>query len=330
MTTVSVVVPCYNEENTIQKLLSAIYTQTFPHQDVEVVIADGRSTDQTRKKIDEFSLKHPDMKIIVVDNPRRVIPSGLNRAIEIATGEFIVRLDAHSIPSSDYLQRCISALRSGMGENVGGIWKIVASRNSTIAQAIAIAAAHPLGVGDAIYRVGGVAQEVDTVPFGAFRRDYLLAIGMYDERLHTNEDYELNVRIHQSGGRIWFDPNIQSIYLSRSNLLALAQQYWRYGFWKAQMIKRYPRTIRWRQALPPAFVAVLMGLVSASPFVPVCWWAFLILSGIYLLTIFAVGLQTSIKYSKLAFVYSMPAAIIAMHVPWGTGFLWSLLQSRLS
>ncbi len=125
MPIVSIIVPCYNEESTIRLLLDAIYSQTFPREAMEVVIADGMSADWTRERVAAFQQEHPDLSVRLVDNPRRIIPAALNCAIQAARGEFIVRLDAHSMPHKDYVERCIAALRDGRGDNVGGIWEIM-------------------------------------------------------------------------------------------------------------------------------------------------------------------------------------------------------------
>ncbi len=217
MSEVSIIVPCYNERNTIQLLLKACIEQTFPIEQMEVIIADGMSDDGTREQIIEFQAKHPEIPIRLVDNPRRSIPSGLNRAIEAAAGEFIIRLDAHSVPYPDYVERCVSDLKAGLGDSVGGIWVIRPQDGGWQARAIAIAASHPLAVGDALYRFTAVAQEVDTLPFGAFRKNLIDMVGAFDESLQTNEDYEFNVRLRKSGGRIFLDPEIRSVYYARSN-----------------------------------------------------------------------------------------------------------------
>src|SRR4030043_1565159 len=222
MINVSVIVPCYNEAETIQKLLDAIYGQTHPKNELEVVIADGLSTDHTRSKIVDFQLNHPALEIRGIDNLLRVIPSGLNRAIEAAKGKYIIRMDAHSIPNCDYIQNCIKGLEEGLGDNIGGIWKIQPGASTWIAKAIAIAVSHPIGAGDARYRIGGTAQEVDTVPFGAFHRELINQIGMFDETLLTNEDYEFNARLRQHGGKVWLDPSVHSIYYARPTLRELA------------------------------------------------------------------------------------------------------------
>ncbi len=264
--TVTVIVPCFNEEATIGALLSAILKQTFPTDRLEVVIADGLSRDRTRDEIARFKSQNPLLRIDVIDNDERTIPSGLNRAIQASSGSIVVRLDAHSIPIPEYVERCVLALEQGLGDNVGGVWTIVPGGSGAIARGIAAAAAHPLGAGDALYRLGGSARAVDTVPFGAFRRELLSKVGGFDERLLTNEDYEFNFRVRQGGGRVWLDPSIRSEYVARRTLPELARQYWRYGFWKFRMLIRHPRSIRWRQALPPIFVLTILGLVALLPF----------------------------------------------------------------
>jgi glycosyltransferase involved in cell wall biosynthesis len=325
MIDVSVIVPCYNEEARIQTLLEAIYGQSYPRNQIEVVIADGISTDHTRAVIDNFKSSHPDLEIRVVDNARHAIPSGLNRAIEAANGMYIVRLDAHSIPCCDYIQNCIQGLIDGRGDNIGGVWKIQPGSSTWIAKSIAIATAHPIGAGDARYRIGGVAQEVDTVPFGAFKKDLINHIGMYDETLLTNEDYEFNARLRQSGGRVWMDPTISSIYFSRSNLRELARQYWRYGYWKAQMLGRYPKTLRWRQILPPAFVLALLSLGVLSLVMELARWLLAIIVILYTIIIFGIGIQMSLKHKGFSYAIGIPLATATIHLSWGAAFLWGLV-----
>ena len=326
MPTVSIIVPCYNEQATIPLLLEAICQQTFPLEEMEVVIADGLSNDDTRGAIAEFQRQHPRLAVRVVDNARRIIPAALNRALEAAQGEFIVRLDGHSMPAQDYVERCVSALQAGCGDNVGGVWLIRPGSSGWIAQAIAVAASHPLGVGDARYRVGGQAQAVDTVPFGSFRRALTAKIGMFDETLLTNEDYEFNVRVRQSGGRVWMDPEIQIVYFARPTLAALASQYLRYGYWKAQMLRRYPETLRWRQFIPPAFVASLAILALLAPWLAPAAWLLAAELGVYAAALLAAGLHAAIKNRQPLLIFGLPLAIATMHFTWGAALLWGLLR----
>ena len=325
MPAVSVIVPCYNEQNTILLLLEAIYAQTYPRSQLEVVIADGISTDKTRQQIGEFQAGHSDLVVRIIDNPKRTIPSGLNQAIRSARGELIVRLDAHSVPQPDYVARCVSALEQDLGDSVGGVWEIRPRDDGWQARGIALAASHPFGVGDAHYRFTNTAQVVDTVPFGAFRRSLLERVGYFDEELLTNEDYEFNVRIRQAGGKIWLDPAIRSVYFARQNLAELARQYGRYGYWKARMLRRYPGTIRWRQALPPLFVLSLLVLLLLAIWWPVSRLIFVIESAGYAVILLLAGIQLSRKNHDWKLIFSVPLAIATMHLAWGSAFLWSLV-----
>jgi succinoglycan biosynthesis protein ExoA len=326
MPSVSIIIPCYNEQKTIRKLLEAIYAQTFPHNNLQLIIADGMSTDGTRAEISSFADSHPDLHIAVVDNLKRHIPAGLNYALKEARGEIIVRLDAHSMPFPDYIERCVADLQSGFGENVGGVWEIRPGTKTWIAQSIAFAAGHPLGVGDALYRHSDKPALVDTVPFGAFKRDLLAQVGFYDETLLTNEDYEFNARIRKSGGKVWLDPSIRSVYFARATLSGLAKQYFRYGFWKWRMLRRYPNTLRWRQALPPLFELSIIVLGIGGTFLPLFRVLLAAEILVYLFTMIVAGVQSANNHKKLSLVLGLPMAIAIMHISWGTGFLWSMIM----
>ena len=326
---VSVIVPCYNEQSTIRLLLDALHQQTYPRAQMEVIISDGMSQDRTREEVAAFQKDFPDLEVRLVDNPRRNIPSGVNRGIEAARGEIIVRFDGHARPYPDYVEKCVQAHREGRGANVGGVWEIHPGADTWIAKSIAVAAAHPLGVGDALYRHAKQAAEVDTVPFGSFHRRLIEKVGSFDEKLLTNEDYEFNARVRKSGGKIWLDPSIRSIYFSRGTLSELIQQYWRYGFWKWRMLRGYPETLRWRQALPPAFVLSLIVLIVLSIFIP---FAKVVLAAelvVYLSILLVAGFYAALQKRKAYLIAGLPLSILAMHIAWGSGFLWSILSSGI-
>ena len=327
MPTVSVIVPCYNEQWTIGLLLDALYAQTFPRAEMEVIIADGRSQDGTRAAITAFQRAHTDLCVYIVDNPDRTIPAALNHALAAAAGEFIVRLDAHSMPRPDYVARCLAALQAGSGDNVGGVWDIPPRTPRWAARSIAAAAAHPLGVGDALYRYAERPQAVDTVPFGAFRRTLIADIGPFDETLLTNEDYEFNTRVRLAGGRVWLDPAIRSTYFARASFGALARQYWRYGFWKLRMLRRYPQSIRWRQAAPPLFVFLLLLLGLLAIFFPAARILLSLQLGFYAALLLAAGVYSAWRRRTADLALGVALAIAVMHLSWGAGFLWSLVSS---
>ena len=326
MTSVSIIIPCYNEEKRIRFLLDAIFAQTYPRALLDVTISDGHSSDGTRAVIAAFQREHPDLRLQVVDNNAQNIPASLNNAMRACAGEVIIRLDAHSGPYPEYVARTVAALEAGLAENVGGVWEIRAGAETWVARSIAVAAAHPLGVGDALYRHATQAAYVDTVPFGGWRRTLLDQIGGYDETLLANEDYEFNTRIRQAGGKVWLDPAIRSVYFARATFGALAKQYQRYGFWKWKMLRRYPGTLRWRQALPPLFVlSLLMGLVLTI-FAPLFGVLLLLELLLYfgILTVF--GLRAALQSKEAFLVFGLPFAIAVMHLNWGGGFLWSMVK----
>ena len=322
--TVSVIIPCYNEEDSITDLLIAIYEQSFPRDEIEVIISDGMSTDATREKIADFANEFPDLQLTVIDNRKKTIPSGLNQAIQAANGEYIIRLDAHSNPHPDYITRSIKALEGGLGDNVGGVISIQAASQGWISQSIAIAAGHPLGVGDARYRIGSEPGEVETVAFGAFRSELIDKIGLFDETLLANEDYEFNVRIRKAGGKIWLDPAIQANYIARSTLRELSVQYWRYGYWKLRMLTRYPETFRWRQ-ISGLFVLSWLVLGTLSIWFLAARWLLAAEAVIYGGALILAGMRAGTDKKSLLLGLGVPLAIATMHFSWGSGFLWSLI-----
>jgi glycosyltransferase involved in cell wall biosynthesis len=323
---VSIIVPCYNEENTIRELLESICQQTYPLEKMEVIIADGKSEDHTREKIQEFQQSHPQIHLKIIDNPRRIIPSALNLAIQAASGEIILRLDAHCHPMHDYVARSVEDLLQGKGKNVGGLWIIRPGAETWIAKSIAISASHPLAVGDARYRYSNQEGSVDTVPFGAFWKDYLVDLGGYNDELLTNEDYELNTRIRKRGDIVWFDPNIRSIYYSRPTISGLAKQYWRYGYWKCKMLKKFPGSLRLRQAIPPLFVAGWLFLGIAAIFSQIFQLLLALMVLLYILALLVISLPAIFKEKDLTLIFGLPISIATMHFCWGAGFLWSLFR----
>ncbi|MEI6289459.1 MAG: glycosyltransferase family 2 protein [Chloroflexota bacterium] len=324
--TVSIIIPCLNEEKRIKFLLDALIIQTYPKDRMNITIADGFSTDGTREIIKNFQEKNPELKISVIDNTVGTIPAGLNFAINNSKGEIILRLDAHSAPYPDYVERSVQCLEDNKGDNVGGIWEIKPGADTIFGRSIAAAASHPLGVGDAYYRHASSSSLVDTVPFGCYRRKLVETVGLYDETLLANEDYEFNARIRKYSGKIWLDSAIRSIYYSRPDLLSLAQQYFRYGFWKYKMLQRYPKTLRWRQALPPLFVSglvltFLLVLINSS-----FGWLLLFEVISYFSLLLAGSILSAVHKNDYFMLLGVPLSIACMHFSWGSGFLVSLFS----
>jgi succinoglycan biosynthesis protein ExoA len=324
---VSVIIPCYREEKTIGQLLRALRGQTYPVDRMEVVVADGLSDDRTREELGVFSQSFPELRLRVVDNPDRIIPAALNRAIRASKGVILLRLDGHSEPEPDYVETCVRLLEEGKGDMVGGGLNIVPRDGSWAARSIAAAVSHPAGVGDAHFRFSNRAQEVDTIAFCAFRREWIDRIGYYDETLRTNEDYEFNSRFRHAGGRIWLDPSSRTRYFPPATFSALVSQYWRYGFWKAKMARRRPRTLRWRQILPPSGVLMAGALLFGGFCCREAWW---VLGGcvlLYSVVLGLVGIDTSLRRQDRGVAIGVPVAILLMHWIWGAAFLAGLFST---
>jgi GT2 family glycosyltransferase len=279
--------------------------------------------------VQEVAARYKDLRVRIVDNPDRSIPAALNRAIEVAKGDVLIRLDAHSIPAEDYVRRCLEVLQSTGAANVGGMWEIRPRGQGWMARAIARAASHPLGAGDARYRIQGAPGEVDTVPFGAFRREWIERVGPFDESLLTNEDYEFNYRLRKAGGKVWFDPTIRSTYFARTTLSELWSQYARYGYWKARMLVRHPGSLRWRQALPPVFVALTVVGLGASLWWPPARWLLGIQWLAYGVILGGAGLMGAIRHKDAPLIAGLPAAWLTMHFAWGLAFWWGVVEGVL-
>lgn len=324
--TVSVVIPCLNEARHLPGVLAALAAQSF--QGFEVVLADGGSEDGTLDTARRWAQANPRIPLRIVPNPHRHIPHALNLGIAAAQGDVIVRLDGHSEPEPEYIAQCLRALAETGADMVGGAWDIQPGAATVTAEAIALAVRSPLGAGDAAYRLGApVAREVETVPFGCFHKGLWRRLGGYSEALLTNEDYEFATRLRQAGGRVWYTPLIRSHYHARATLRELARQYWRYGWWKAQMLKRHPRSLRLRQALPMAWVLAaglaLLGL-ALWPALAALWLLPWLVYG----AVIAAGAVQLARWRHWRLVGPLFAAFGVIHFGWGLGALAGLILGR--
>ncbi|HLA11554.1 MAG TPA: glycosyltransferase family 2 protein [Pyrinomonadaceae bacterium] len=327
--TVSVVIPCYNEERFIGKALDQLADQC-ESDCYEIIVVDGLSEDRSRAVIDEFRMRRPDVSVLLVDNPARNIPTALNLGIAAARGNIIARMDAHAVPSQGYIRRCVEVLHSGTVGAVGMPCMVRAGADTLIARAIAAAVSHPFGIGDAKYRLGsgGPAQEaVDTVAFACFRKSLWKELGGYDESLHTNEDYDFNYRVRRSGRQVILDRAGHCDYFARPTLKTLASQYNRYGGWKAEMIRLHPRSTKLRHLVAPLFVASIVVLGATGIFWKVAWWVLFVEVVTYLICALLAGWRASKKFSDgLRMVAVMPVVFATIHLTWGANFVFRLLM----
>lgn len=299
--------------------VDAVLSQDCPAA-LEVVLAVGPSSDDSRQIAEQYAGADP--RVRVVGNPEGTTAAGLNRAIAASTGDVVVRVDDHAVLPPGYVRRAVTLLEATGADNVGGMQQAVG--RTAFERAVAAAMASPFGVGDARFRTGGPPGPTDTVYLGVFRRAALHRVGGFDETLRRNQDYELNYRLRATGGTIYFHPDLQVTYRPRSSLRALARQYYEYGQWKQIVVRRHPRSLRWRHLVAPAALLVnagglAVGLVGRREG--------LVAPGAYTAAVLAASVVEGRRLEARARAW-LPPVFVTMHVAWGLGFLQAAGQSR--
>ena len=348
---VTVIMPVRNEAALIKRSLGAVLAQDYPHDRMEVIVVDGMSDDGTRGIVQEIieNGKHqsgaydrpgtkPDTReenecvpaadytfpVVLLDNPSLVVPPALNIGLRHSRSDVVVRVDGHCEIAPDYVLRCVEELRRTGAECVGGA--IVTVGRTQVAQSIALAQSSFFGVGGAAFRTGrSTAGYVDTVAFGAYRREVINRLGGFDEELVRNQDDEFNSRLIHSGGRIWLSPSIRSLYHSRSSLTRLWHQYFQYGFWKVRVLQKHPRQMRLRQFAPPTLMAGLLVGALFSPFSTALLYSWLALLGFYAIANSAASLWAAHKHGWRHLPF-LPVAFFSLHCSYGLGFLAGLVK----
>jgi cellulose synthase/poly-beta-1,6-N-acetylglucosamine synthase-like glycosyltransferase len=318
---VSIVIPCYNEERFIGEVLAQLAAQYEPAR-AEIIVVDGRSTDQTRAVVEACAARLDRLSVRLIDNPARHIPVALNLGVAAARGEIIARMDAHAAPSANYLRRAVELLGTDEQLVVGMPCHIHPAVDTLTARAVAIVVAHPFGIGDAQYRIAhdGGPRAVDTVPFGVFRKSLWQRLGGFDETLLANEDYDFNYRVRRDGGRVVLDTAAHTVYYARPTIAALAAQYWRYGRWKAQMLRLHPASMRWRHAVAPMFVATLAALALLGFGWRPAWLLLLVALVTYACPALAFAYQAARRKGDLKLLAPVLSAFFVVHCAWGGGF----------
>ena len=252
-TIVSIVIPMRNEEKYIGKCLDSLLAQEWDGGPLEVVVVNGESEDGSKQIVENMMPIFPRLKLL--DNSRRITPVSLNIGVKAATGDVIIILGAHSYVAKDFVSKNLHFLDTMAVDCVGG--SISPVGDTYQGEAIALAMSSPIGVGNAFYRYSKVQRLVDTVQFGAYRREIFYRIGYFDEELVRNQDFELNHRIVSTGGRILLAPQVHGYYVVRSSIPKLFKQYFDYGFWKTKVISKEVGAFRLRYQIPPIFIMAL-------------------------------------------------------------------------
>lgn len=316
--------PVRNEADFIAQSLGAVIAQDYPHSQMEILIADGMSDDNTRKIIQEVAATS-DIEIKIIDNPKCIVPTGFNAALAAAEGEVIVRVDGHTIIASDYVCRCVETLQRTKADNVGG--RMNATAAGDVGEAIALATSSAFGVGGARFHYSNKEELVDTVYMGAWPRSVFDRIGGFDEEFVRNQDDEFNYRLRENGGQILLNPVINSTYFSRSSLSTLTKQYYQYGVYKVRVMQKHPRQMRPRQFAPLILVSGVMGGVILAPIHKWLYRGWLISIAFYGSANFAVSIWTASKFGW-RHLKLLPIVFATLHFSYGLGFLRGLIKFR--
>ncbi len=351
---VSVIMPIRNEADFIERSLGAVLEQTYPRDRVEILIADGMSTDATRPRILAAARKaEASDRVHILDNPPGIVPTGWNTAIDRARGAYVVRVDGHCVIAPDYIAKAVDFLEHSNAAGVGGAMETIAHDASgqpgLTPTAISLAMASHFGVGGSAFRVAEPGdralgpREVDTVAFPAYRRRALERAGPFDETLVRNQDDEYNYRLRKLGERIVLHPDLKSRYWSRPSMGRLFRQYLQYGWFKVRVLKKHPRQMSARQFVPAAFVMSLLVGLCLLPIEPRVLLA-IVLSylGASLLAAIHVAWRRRRRTTDVtdqesevvategsstpALVALLCCAFAAMHVGYGLGFTAGLLR----
>jgi succinoglycan biosynthesis protein ExoA len=328
--TATVIVPCRNEKAHIAAFCEAVTHQQLPAGwQLQVLIADGLSDDGTRELLQGWAQR--DARLSVIDNPARIVSTGLNAAIAQAQGEVIVRLDVHTRYAGDYIAHCIEQLDKTGADNVGGPWRARAANaegeNNATGQAIAAAFQSRWVAGGARSRDVRFSGWVDTVYLGAWPRATFARWGGFDETLVRNQDDEHNLRITRGGGRIWQSAAIESVYQPRSSVSALFKQYVQYGYWKPFVMRKHGQAAALRHLVPGLFVGLLaLSVLPAAYGHGALLELLLALYGVAGLV--ASGLIVASHQPTLPWpaVWRLPLVIAAYHLGYGAGSLWGWLD----
>ena len=308
---VSVIMPILNEERHLGESVQSVLAQEYAGE-LEVVVAIGPSEDRTQEVAEELAAADPRVRLVA--NPSGRTPDGLNAALAAARHEIIVRMDGHGELSDGYIATAVRVLHETGAANVGGV--MLAEGQTDFEKAVACAMRSPLGLGSSRFHLGGEPGAVETVFLGVFRRDWLRRVGGYDTTFARAQDWEMNHRIRQLGGTVWFTPELTVTYRPRANLRALRRQYFRTGQWRRRVMEEHPETVSGRYLAPPvALVAVVVGAVGG-----LIWRPLWLVPAGYATAVTVGGLAIGAEHGPRV-AARVPAALATMHLWWGAGFL---------
>lgn len=318
--TVSIICPIFNEEKFIEACIISILEQDYPKEAMEVIFVDGNSTDSSTDIILRYTKQYNFLKLL--NNPERIVPYALNKGLAAATGEVIMRLDAHCTYPTNYISELVRYLYQLNADNVGGVWNTQPAKDTPICQAIAFASSHPFGVGGSMHKIGASKiMETDTVPFGCYKREIFEKTGPFDTDLVRNQDDEFNGRLLNLGGKIYLIPQVIINYTARDTICKMRKMYYQYGLYKPLVNKKLGAPATVRQFFPLLF---LLGLIIGgigSAFWPVVQHLYTTVLLLYLFIGIVVGSMGAIRTHQPLLTLLMPYVFFNIHMSYGIGYL---------
>lgn len=325
---VSYVMPVLNEVTEVRAAVGSLLDQDYTGP-FEVILALGPSIDGTNELVAEMSAADP--RIRAIDNPAGSTPAGLNVAIRASVHPVVIRVDAHSVLPTDYTRIAVRTLLDSGADNVGGIMR--AEGRTPFERAVALAYGSRVGLGGTPHHVGGTAGPAETAYLGVFRRERLFDVGLFDEGIKRGQDWELNRRLRQTGGTVWFTPELVVTYRPRPSLKRLVRQFVATGLWRGELARRFPANNGLRYFVPPAMVAAmalgivagLVGIVGAVLGTPLAWALLgFVVPVVYLLFV-VLGSVAVARRSGLPTLLWLLVVLPCIHVGWGLGFIIGFL-----
>ncbi len=322
---IAIIIPCRNEARHITACLDSILGSGYPHSNMQIVVSDGESTDETAEIVARHAQQYNFISLII--NPLRTVPNALNLAIAATSAPIIVRFDAHSTMEKGYIDYGLEVLAAQpQVGNVGGLF-INQYENDT-ARCIAAAMQSSFGVGNAHFRTAARDGYVDTVPYGIFRREVFAKTGGFDIQLTRNQDDEFNYRLQQAGYKIWLDRRIKVNYMVRGSFAKLSKQYFQYGYWKVFVNRKHGVVTSVRQLIPMLFIAfLLLGLLS-SLLINKLLYIYIFILLIYLTTSFLAALQAN-KWQMSLDVFTIQRVFTTLHISYGLGYWQGIIDFLL-
>ena len=317
---VSVVMPVYNEEKYIVKCIESLLLQDFPIENMEWIFVDGCSKDHTVEILEKYQHRYPKL-IKIFRNPHKIVPYAMNIGIEASRGKYIVRLDAHADYATNYITKCIYYLENTDADNVGGVAET--KGKGFMGNAIAKMLSSKFGVGNSQFRTNGESGYVDTVPFGAFKREVFSKHGGYDERLVRNQDNEMNFRIRKNGGKIYLASDIHLSYYCRDTLNGISAMAIKNGMWNIITMKLCPGSMGLRHFIPFLFVLSILGF-GVLGLLHSCFW---ILLGLELALYSMLDVLFSIKQAtNIKEFFALIMLFPIFHIAYGIGSMIGIIK----